>query len=148
MRLVFIIFFILLSITIVIAVLHYRKSGLSQFCSSDSDCPSNYSCRPNPEEGGKKQCFPSNKLFCSISPTTELMRCPLGATGVQMCNDTCLNEPKFSCVEVSSQKPYVWRQGDQKINIPASPSNYGWCLPDVENKDIECNPYTSDYILE
>lgn len=147
MRLVFIIFFILLAVTIVVVIVHLRNSNkLSQYCSSDSDCPSGYLCKVNPEQEGKKQCFPANQIFCPITPVTELVKCRLDATGY--CSDTCLNIPKFSCVSVNGKNPYVWKQGNQTINIPYSPDNYGWCLPDVKNRQVECNQFTSDYVLE
>jgi len=147
MRFVFIIFFLLLAVTIVIIFLHSRNSNkLSQFCSSDSDCPSGYLCKPNPEMQNKKQCVKANQVYCPISPVTELVKCRLDATGY--CSDTCLNVPKFSCVQVDADNPYTWKQGNQNINLPNSPTNYGWCLPDITNKDITCNEFTSDYVLE
>lgn len=147
MQLVFIIFFVLLVITIIFILVHSRnKNKLSQFCSSNSDCPSGYLCKPNPYLQNKKQCVKANQVYCPITPVTELVKCRLDATGY--CSDTCLNVPKFSCIQVDPEHPYIWKQGDRNVRMPNSPTNYGWCLPDVINRQVPCNQFTSDYVLE
>lgn len=146
MRLVFIVFFILLLATVLVIILHQSSSKkLSQFCVNDSDCSSGYSCRTNPEINNK-QCLPTDKSFCPITPATQLMKCKLDDP--TSCSSKCLNVPTLSCIKVDEKNPYTWKQGDKTVNIPSSPDNYGWCLPDVVNRNVTCNPFTSDYILE
>lgn len=150
MRLIIIVFGILLIVTIIILLRKRGKSQLSEGCRTDSDCPNNELCIENPEENGEKQCFPSNRYFCNIQPFTELKKCLCPVDGD--CNDStdcdkCLNNPAFSCVKVTDKNPYTWIQNGKKIKIPNSPDGYGWCLPDIVNKNVECNPYTSEYIL-
>jgi len=155
MPLIIIIFGVLLLFTVIIIAVHKAssKSGLSQSCSTDADCPKGDHCVADPQAGGKTHCIPSDQLFCKIDPPTELKQCEcpnvdengicVGSTGC----DKCLNNPKFSCIQVSDKHPYSWQQGNKKITIPNSPRNYGWCLPNVINRDVKCNPYTSEYIL-
>lgn len=147
MPIIFIIFGILLLITIIIIIIRSRKKSgrLSEECSSNSDCPKTDVCIPNPEDGNKLQCFPADKKFCEIMPVSELTMCKLDDS--TSCN-MCLNNPQFSCVEVSNTKPYTWRKDNKVVKLPNSPPGFGWCLPNVVNRDITCNPYTSEYVLE
>ncbi len=147
MPLLVIIFFILLGITIVVIIVHVRKNQnvLSEFCTTDSDCAKSDVCIPNPQMRDKKQCFPANKLFCSAFPFTTLTKCRLDDK--ESC-EMCLNDPKFTCVEVNKNKPYTWIQDGKTLYTPDSPTNYGWCLPNLINRDIQCNQFTSDYVLE
>lgn len=154
MPVIFIIFGILFIVTLTIIVVHTaRGSKLKQTCEVNSDCPKGYVCIPNPQENNEKQCVPSGNYFCKIDPPTELRKCKcteVDENGVCLNStdcDKCLNNPKFSCIQVSDKNPYSWKQGDKKVNIPNSPNGYGWCLPDIVNRDITCNPYTSEYIL-
>jgi hypothetical protein len=154
MPVLFIIFGIMLLITVIIIVINSNKrKQLVNQCTTDKDCVSGYVCLENPEEEGKTQCFPSNKKFCALDPVTELTQCSCekmdengNCIGESECSK-CLNSPAFSCVRVTNEKPYVWQQGDKRINIPNSEEGKGWCLPNVINRNVTCNPFTSDYIL-
>lgn len=139
-------FFILIFLTFLAILIHNKtKSHLSEDCNSDNDCPKDYSCQENPEINNKKQCLPSNKIFCKITPSTELMKCSI--TDPNSCS-VCLNNPQYSCVEVNKDNPYIWKQNGVNMNIPDSSTGFGWCLPDIVNRDIECNKFTADYILQ
>lgn len=140
---------------------------ISETCNSDTDCPKGTTCRPNPEYKNKKQCFDENKKYCDISPATSMTKCVLGTND---CN-VCLNNPKFSCVEVTESSPYVWKVKDNctvgglctnyegtciaeknetfcEITAPPTDPGFGWCLPKIEDTDVVCNPYTSNYVLQ
>jgi hypothetical protein len=148
---IIIIFVVLISMTLLVVFYVNRygnKPALTDTCESDSDCQSSYSCQVNPDSGNIKQCFPKEKFFCSLTPQTELVACPLGDDGNNYCASTCLNTPSFACVGVSDDKPYSWKKGEVKINIPNSSTGFGWCLPDIVNRDVTCNQFTSDYVLE
>lgn len=155
MPLVFIIFIVLLLITVIIIVVNNAKSKshLTSACTSDDDCPDSDLCIPNPEEQGEKQCFPADKTFCKVQPVTDLQEClcpSVDENGVCQGStdcDKCLNNPKFSCIQVSDKNPYKWKQGKTEIQVPNSERGHGWCLPNIQNRDITCNPYTSDYVL-
>ena len=142
------ILYIFLSLLLVIIlVIIFRKNGthsLSETCTEDNDCGVGFSCQSDPENGGVKKCFPSKMIFCPISPTTSLIECTPDS---DYCENLCLNSPKFTCVQVSSDKPYIWKKDGENINIPNSPKDKGWCLPNIENKNLTCNPFTSDYVL-
>lgn len=141
------IFIILLTATIIIiAILSRRKeSALSEFCNSDSDCPKTMMCMPNPQNEDKKQCFDANKFFCTAFPFTALTKCSL--SDPNSCG-MCLNDPTFTCVEVSKEKPYTWVKDGGVVQLPFSEPGYGWCLPNIQNRDITCNSFTSDYVLQ
>lgn len=156
MPLLVIIFGILLLLTVIVIAVHTtrNKSHLTSGCSGDEDCPKGDLCIANPEDQNKKQCFPSNQFFCKVQPTTDLMQCICKefdengvCTSAKTDCDKCLNNPAFSCIQVSDKHPYSWNQGNSKVKIPNSPDGYGWCLPDIVNRNIVCNPYTSEYVL-
>lgn len=137
--------FLVITIIIVAIVVSKNNQTFSEFCSSSSDCPQGYECIENPELENKKQCFPSDKIFCAISPSTALMKCKL--SDPNSC-DACLNNPAFSCVEVTPDKPFSWTHNGQPVYIPPSAQGYGWCLPKVDNSSIKCNLFTSQPMLE
>lgn len=148
MPLFILIFLLLLAITIVVIVVYSRRKkqqSLSEFCLSDDDCPKMDACIVNPENNDKKQCFPAQKFFCTAFPFTSLTKCRLDDK--ESCSE-CLNNPKFTCVQVTKDKPYTWIQDGKTVYIPESAENYGWCLPNLVNRDVICNAFTSDYVLE
>lgn len=136
--------FLVLLVIIVIIALERKGSNLSEFCTDSSDCPVGDACISNPQLGGKKQCFPINQLFCGIVPVTTLSMCSL--EDPNSCSQ-CLNTPVFSCVAVNDENPYTWSKNGTKVSIPNSPSGQGWCLPDIVNRNVTCNPFTSEYVL-
>jgi len=143
--LLYIFLFLLLVVIVVLIVRKVSKPALSQYCQTNSDCPASDYCTSNPEMGGKSQCFPLDKKFCGFDPPTSLVKCdpkdPDSCSG-------CLNTPAFGCVVVDDSHPYIWKQGEKKINIPNSPTGFGWCLPNIVNRDVTCNNFTADYVLE
>lgn len=156
MPILIIIFIAGLILTLVIVIIQSLRttSHIIDECGSDVDCPKGDSCLSNPEEQGKKQCFPSGKSFCVIDPPTQLKKCECSevdengncVNGLASC-ESCLNNPAFSCIQVSDKNPYTWIQGNTQVSIPNSATGYGWCLPNVVNRTVECNPFTSEYIL-
>lgn len=137
----------LFTITFLIIFIYSKKRNkiISQFCVSDSDCEKGYKCIVNPEyENLNKQCFPVSQKFCEITPATNLQSCKIGDENA--CSE-CLNTPSYTCIDVKKDKPYIFKQGNKNINIPNSENGFGWCLPNMENRDITCNQFTSDYVL-
>ena len=134
-----IIFLILITITIVI--LTQKKNTLSGTCSSDSDCPSGKICIFS-KDYNQNICADKGKQSCSLE-SDSLLTCKLDSNTC----DSCINEPPFNCIEVSKDKPYIWKQGDKTINIPFSHTGSGWCLPAISDSSKICNKFTSDTIL-
>jgi hypothetical protein len=142
-----IIFMVLLTVTVIamaIARHNTSQAELSQYCNSDKDCPNSNVCIPNPQKGGKKQCFPADTTFCQITPNSALTSCTL--SDPNSCS-SCINTPKYSCVAVTQDKPYVWKQGQDTYNLPLSEKGKGWCLPNIVNNISTCNPFVSDTVL-
>jgi len=135
------IFIFLLTIIIAIVILTQKKNVLSPTCSSDSDCPSGKICIFS-KDYNKNICADKGKQTCSLE-SDSLLTCKLDSNTC----DSCINEPPFKCVEVSKDKPYIWKQGDKIINIPSSPTGSGWCLPAISDTSKTCNKFTSDTIL-
>lgn len=145
---------IFLVIVIIIAASRSKSKDrtFSDTCETDKDCGNLESCVYDPETK-QSQCVPADKKFCVLDPPTELQSCECELDENGNCKNSettcekCLNSPAFSCISVTPEKPYVWKQGTKNVYIPNSPTGYGWCLPNVVNKNVTCNPFTSDYVL-
>lgn len=144
-----IILFILILLTLFIPFIIYliiktsisNSQNITNTCQSDTECPSGTKCLYNDDYQDK---FCTNKKYCSIV-NGNLTKCELNGKG---CGKLCVNQPPFTCREVTDDNPYEYYKDGQKIKIKNSEKGYGWCLPNLEpSKSKKCNKFTSDPIL-